>query len=172
MHASQRTSRSAIHKYPCFVAPSTFRHFSARTSHPFCTEFNTTVIYSTFNVQASMRSVCDCAPFSFSVIIISQIFTKVKISLSNFHLERICTFHRQPAIYWRKHRIKRSLPYKRLPIPPQVRFSTFVSILYLKFSKKSNLHFFSKFQLNPRFILKASPAIALFKDAIDTLIRN
>ena len=98
MYASQRTSRPAIHKYPCFVAPSTFRHFSARTSHPFCTEFNTTVIYSTFNVQASMRSVCDCTPFSFSVIIIPQIFTKVKISLSNFHLERICTFHGRPVI--------------------------------------------------------------------------
>jgi hypothetical protein len=37
---------------------------------------------------------------------------------------RICTLHNLEALVLRKHRIKRVLPYKRLPIPPPHTFSS------------------------------------------------
>lgn len=127
---------------------------------------STQQLFIQLSMYASMRSVCDCAPFSFSVIIIPQIFTKVKISLSNFHLERICTFHRRPVITGAS--IGSSGPY--LISVYLFRHKYVFQLLYLyynrKFRKNQILLFLSQFQQNPGTILKTTPAIFLDKDII------
>ena len=135
-----------------------------------------------------MRLVCDCAPFSFSVIIISQIFTKVKISLLNFHLERICTFHAIPlhdivqdaASCWANVKVHVFHPLYGIQLNHDCvylfRHKHVFQLLYLYYNKKSRknqiLLLLSQFQQNPGTICKAAPTIFFGKYIINPTIRN
>ena len=48
-----RSPRTAIHKYPCFVAPSPFQHFSAQTSHLVCTELSISNIHFSMFINSN-----------------------------------------------------------------------------------------------------------------------
>ena len=172
MHASQHTPRPTIQKYPSFVLSRALFTTSQHGHRIRSTLSSTQQLFIQLSRWKQMRLVCDCSPFSFSVIIISQIFTKVKISLSNFYLERICTFHGRPVITGAS--IGSSGPY--LISVYLFRHKQVFQLLYLYYNKKKRknqiLLLLSQFQQNPGTICKAAPTIFLGKYIINPTIRN